>query len=512
MAGTGLTAGDAIRIFNASLFINDDRALPQPYLVESRPELNTESWRVFPDGRMETTYRLRPNLTWHDGTPLTPEDLVLSMRVMKTPELGVSNLLPTRVIDEVVPLDERTFVVRWNRPFPRADALTGRDWAPLPRHLLEAAFEQQSAEQFALHPYWSREYVGLGPFRLDRWEPGAFVEGSAFEGHALGRPGLDRVRVLFVRDPNTAVANMLAGEAHHAFDYTLGFEHGALLKRSWAAQQSGTVLLSPERLRYVVAQFKTEYTSPTEILDPRVRRALAHGIDKQPLVDALLGGEGTAAQTMVPPTLDFYGQVDRVITKYPYDPARMVQLMAEAGLPRGGDGFFANAAGERFSPELRSTAGGQEEQETAIMADGWRRAGVDVRTRLLSSIEDADRQVRSTFPGFSASSTGLEDEPLLNKLYGPNSATAANRWAGSNRGSWTNADYDRFYDTMTTSLDRNERAQAVVQAMKLVSEEVPLYPLYYNYVVHAHAAALQGPSAFAPGGEGTWNIHTWTLR
>ena len=59
------------RALNAGLAINDERELPHPYLAEALPELNSDTWRVFPDGRMETAYRLRPNLTWHDGRPLT---------------------------------------------------------------------------------------------------------------------------------------------------------------------------------------------------------------------------------------------------------------------------------------------------------------------------------------------------------------------------------------------------------------------------------------------------------
>src|SRR4029453_6518630 len=58
------------RLFNATLALIDAAGAAQPYLAESLPQLNTDAWRVFPDGRMETTYRLRPNLTWQDGTPL----------------------------------------------------------------------------------------------------------------------------------------------------------------------------------------------------------------------------------------------------------------------------------------------------------------------------------------------------------------------------------------------------------------------------------------------------------
>ena len=66
-------------------------------------------------------------------------------------------------------------------------------------------------------------------------------------------------------------------------------------------------------------------------------------------------------------------------------------------------------------------------------------------------------------------------------------ATADKRWAGVNRGGWVNAEYDRFYDIYMSSLDRAERNQYVVQLLKLVSEEAPLYPLYYNHEFLAHA-------------------------
>lgn len=69
------------RLFNADLAILDERGLPRPYLAEALPQLNTDSWRVYPDGRMETTYRLKPNLTWHDGVPLVADDFVFARRV-----------------------------------------------------------------------------------------------------------------------------------------------------------------------------------------------------------------------------------------------------------------------------------------------------------------------------------------------------------------------------------------------------------------------------------------------
>lgn len=74
-----------IRFFNAMLDFIDEKEASHPYLAEALPQLNTDTWRVFPDGRMESVHRLRPNLTWHDGTPLSVEDFVFALKVYSAP-------------------------------------------------------------------------------------------------------------------------------------------------------------------------------------------------------------------------------------------------------------------------------------------------------------------------------------------------------------------------------------------------------------------------------------------
>lgn len=73
---TGLSFSSTPRLFNAGLAILDGREVPLPYLVDAHPQLNTDTWRVLPDGRMETIYRLRPNLRWHDGAALSADDCI----------------------------------------------------------------------------------------------------------------------------------------------------------------------------------------------------------------------------------------------------------------------------------------------------------------------------------------------------------------------------------------------------------------------------------------------------
>src|SRR6266508_2923339 len=90
------------RFFNAALSVVDDKGVARPYLAEVLPQLNTDTWRVFPDGRMETTYPLRANLTWHDGEPLTADDFVFGWRMYAEAQLGQASSIPVNSMEEVV--------------------------------------------------------------------------------------------------------------------------------------------------------------------------------------------------------------------------------------------------------------------------------------------------------------------------------------------------------------------------------------------------------------------------
>src|SRR5438445_200732 len=80
---------------------------------QALPPLNPATWRVSPDGRMETTYRLRPGLPWHDGRSLTADDFVFAWGVYSTPGLALFLSNPQDMMEEVTATDPRTFTVRW---------------------------------------------------------------------------------------------------------------------------------------------------------------------------------------------------------------------------------------------------------------------------------------------------------------------------------------------------------------------------------------------------------------
>src|SRR5437588_4853936 len=101
------------RMFNAFLDLYDDQNRPLPYLAEKLPELNTDSWTIFPDGHMETRYHLKPNLMWHDGTPLTADDFVFASQLTEPTKGFRTAVVPYTMMQDVVATDERSMIIRW---------------------------------------------------------------------------------------------------------------------------------------------------------------------------------------------------------------------------------------------------------------------------------------------------------------------------------------------------------------------------------------------------------------
>ena len=512
---TGLSFSATPRMFNAGLALLDAQESPLPYLVEAHPQLNADTWRVFPDGRMETIYRLRPNLRWHDGTPLSAEDFVFAWRVYSNPELGQTGSPPINQMEDVVAADDRTVTIRWRGSYPNADALESNDFQALPRHILADLYQPDQVEAFGRQPFWTREYVGLGPYRLDSWQPGAFLEASAFDGHAWGRPKIDRLRIRFISDFNTVLATMLAGEAHITVDDAIRYQQGAILRREWGPQNAGTILTTPDQWRRSEIQQRPEYASPRAILDPRVRQALAYSIDKQALNDGLFEGEAMLADLFVPPTASYYPELERSITKYPYDPRRTEQLMGQAGFARGPDGIYTSPAEGRFAGDLRVNASSQSEAEMAILASGWRQAGFEFREVPIPQAQSRLGEVRGSFPTLyngGGSVTGSINEGSAGSFISSRIASPENRWVGGNRSGWSSAEYDRLFTAYTSTLDRSQRVQHMIRMAQVFTQEAAALSLYFNPGIVAHVAALKGPEPFGPEADVSWNVHVWEWR
>lgn len=501
------------RLFNANLALLDERATPHAYLAEALPVLNSDSWRVFPDGRMETTWKLKPGLTWHDGTSLSAEDFAFSWRVYSSPQLGVSASAPINTMESVSAPDDRTIVMRWLQPYPDAGSLAAvnREFPPLPRHILESAVLEQSPDAFGNHAFWSREYVGLGPFRLERWEPGAFVEAVPFDRHVLGRPRIDRVKLVFIRDGNTALANLLSGQVQLAADGTLGLKQATILKREWAARNGGSVLSHPNQWRVTAFQLRPELATHRAILDPRVRKALNHALDKEALQAALYEGEELPSDFVVGPLSQWWPAAENSIVRYVHDPRRSEQLMAERGFGKGSDGFYTSPSEGRFTTELKSNTTAESETELSAMANEWRKTGFDLEQALLPAPLAVDAQARASFTGMFTFNTNAAEVTLQSYTSG-GIPSAENRWIGGNRGGWANPAYDRLADAFSTSLEPGERGRHVAGMARIFTEDLPAISLFFRTQAWASHADVRGLKLSAPEAPMPWNIHEWEYR
>ncbi len=502
----GTSSGTTFRIFNSTLAIRGADGTPGPQLLASLPTLNSDSWRTFPDGRMETTYRLKPNLTWHDGEPLTSADLVFAWQVRRHPVLAIRGGLPESLMDRVETPDPQTFVVQWSQPYPDADLMEG--FLPLPKHALQGALADVRADTWANLPFWTRDYIGAGAFKVENWEPGASLDSVAFDGYVFGRPKVDRLRVIYMQDTNAVAANLLAGAAHLVADNTIRTQTGVLIKREWGPRNGGSVYFTPAFIRFAYFQLRPDVASPGDVADLRVRQAIAHAIDKQALADTLHEGQGIVAEAIVRRGSAEAVQVDRQLARFPYDPRRSQQLMEDAGMIRGGDGFFSNAGGARFAPEWRATLGGDSELQLGILVDGLRKIGMDARQSLLP--RPFSSEARHTFPTMMNWSTTDQPDGWLTAHRLSSIPSAENRWTGSNSGGWRSPEYDALVNTFTTTLDRSQRSDLMVRMALRLGEQLPVLPLYYNLDVVAHLADLSGVRVLPDGSIG-FNIHEWEM-
>jgi peptide/nickel transport system substrate-binding protein len=426
--------------------------------------------------------------------------------VYATPQFGAATSPPVGLMDEVLAPDERTVVIRWKQLYPDAAVLsdgTNVGFQALPHHLLQEPFQTMDPLAFTGMSFWTTDYVGLGPYRLERWEPGAFIAARAFDGYALGRPRIERIEVRVIPDPQTAVANLLAGEAHFVSDFILSVTEGLTLEQEFPARGGGVVLYSPTTLRSGVVQVRPDVAETPALLDPRVRRAIAAGLDKLLAVEVLTAGKALPTYTLTHPLVPDYAQIEQAIQKHVYDPRRVQQLMDEAGYTRGADGLFAGRDGQGVRLTIASSAGSKNEHSL-------RRSGFDASQRILPAAQIADPETRALLPGVQIRGGGYRHLIYTSEQI----PRPENRWRGDNRGGWSNAAYDRAFDAYSTTLDHAQRTQHLAELERVLTDDVPVIPLFYNAETNAHVGALQGPVVRrTPDTSGTFlRVHEWSWR
>jgi peptide/nickel transport system substrate-binding protein len=513
--GTGgsIPGTDALEeLLQAGLVHRNDQDLLVPQLTEAVPTLDNGLWRLLPDGRMETTHRIREGVRWHDGTPLTTADLLFAMQLEQDRELALPANNVYDLIEHVTATDAQTMVVTWRQPYVEADALFSYEVAlPTPKHLLEGYLDNKAA--FFDAPYWTHEVVGAGPYKLHELVLDSYVVLRANESYILGRPKIDEIEMRFISDSNALMTNILAG-VELTVGRALSLEQGMQVADQW---RTGKVALRTGGWARMTPQFINP--SPPVVGDVRFRRALLHALDRQQMVDGLLAGRSSVADGFVSPDQPEYADVASAIVRYPYDPRQAAEMIQELGFSRAADGFFLGANGQRLTVELRSTV--LNDLHAKIMApvgSQWQQIGVAVDQQMISIQQfqdrsDRGREYRATYPAFELIALGNRLSPKDLYVYHSSAApTPENRFlVGGNIARYQSPEMDALIERYATTIPRAERNQVLAQIVHHQTDRVTQLGLVFNVNPTMVADRLQNVRARSNRATEAWNVHEWDV-
>ncbi len=339
------------RIVRDTLSDLDESGQRRPLLAAEIPNLSNRTLVLNPDGTMDATWKLRPNIFWHDGTPVTSADYLFRFTAETELQITVGNL-PRGLRTSVTAPDSQTVVVHWSVPFVRFDE---GGVEHLPKHILGDLYAQDR-DAMPLSRYFRGEYVGTGAFKLVEWEPGSHMEFRRNEQYHGGVPKIHRLLLRFVPDTNTMVANLLSGAVDVAIPEGIDMEKAIELKSRWQQEGAGHQVSSyiTPALMYLENMLSPQYARPVNAwAQAPVRQGLYHAIDRAALNQVLHGDLGLVADSFYAPNDKYYPMVKDVMPQYPYDPRRAQQLFEQAGWTKGSDGVYVHqASGERFDIHL----------------------------------------------------------------------------------------------------------------------------------------------------------------
>jgi len=264
-----------------------------------------ESWEMSPDARV-LTVKLRPGVTFQNGSPLTADDLVFSWaRYIKG---GFSTRI-SRSLDKIEVVDPLTAKFYFGKPEIGFVPFGG--FAVMSK----AYYEKVGEQAFKTNP------IGTGPYRIKALARGRYVDLERYDGYWGPKPELKNARFAFVTEDTTRVAQLRAGEADMAmqvpFPLVTEIETDPNLK---------TVTLSPSGTTIFLAMKIDNPKTPWA--DKRVREAIALSIDHDSIIKNILRGHPTYYPFLAPNDVGY----DATLKPYPYDPARAKQLLKEAGV------------------------------------------------------------------------------------------------------------------------------------------------------------------------------------
>ena len=509
VASSAIRGGNEIEaLANAGLTVADQQGHLHAQLADAVPTIENGLWQILPEGRMLTTWKIHAGAAWHDGVPFTAEDLVFSATVDQDAALPIQPNPAYRSIESITAPDADTLVITWNAPYINADSLFGSfvpgsssgSSLPIPKHLLERPFTSDKSS-FADLPYWSTEFIGTGPFKVSEWVQGEHLLLDANDQYVLGRPKIDQIDVRFIPDQNTLLSNVLADSVDLSLGKSVSFEQAQAARGQW---QDGRVDIAPANPLIIFPQMQQAYENPAVVGDVRFRRALYSSIDRQQIVETLLGGLSTVADGAVLPSDPYYEAVKPSIVQYPYDPGRAAQNLQVLGYTRGPEGQLRDGAGQPLSLEFRTVDVDIDTKTLFIVTQMWEQLGISVTPYVMPPQQAQDLQYHYTFPAFEV----LRNPPIFTNYVSAQVKRPENGWRGSQEGGFSNVQYDDIVDRYLRTIPTDQRYELAAEAIHLISDQLAVMPLFYDVDPNLITNRLHGVAG-AVGN--TWNAADWDV-
>ena len=482
---------DVDRLIFSGLMRFDDRGLPQAGLADS--------WGISRDGTVYN-FSIRANANWHDGKPVTSEDVVFTIDLLRDDQAAV----PADVREfwkqiEVRALDDKTVQFRLPEAFsPFMDYLT---IGILPAHLLDGmSMDEIIAAPFNLEP------VGSGPYIFER----LIVENGQIQGVLLSAnqdyytqaPYVDQIAFRYFPDATSALAAYRKGEIGG-----IGQVDREIL--SSVLQEVGLKIYSSRLPEWTLIFLNLDNPNVPFFSEASVRKALLMGINRQRIIDTVLSGQAFLSDgPILPGSWAYYEGIGRIA----YDPNKAIALLKEAGytIPAEGGSVRANQDGVKLSFTLIYPQGGQYEVIAQAVQKDWAQIGVEAKLNPLPYDELATnyldaRQYQAALVDISLARTPDPDPyPFWHQ---------AQITGGQNYSKWDDRQASEYLEGARLSTDLVERTRLYKNFQVRWAQELPALPLFYPIYNYAISNDLQGVSVgplFDPSDRFT-NLMDWFL-
>jgi peptide/nickel transport system substrate-binding protein len=412
--------------------------------LEMAPAL-AESWETS-DDQLTWTFTLREGVTFHNGDPLTADDVVFSYNRIIDEELA--NAYRFDAVKSVEAVDDRTVDIKLKQPAPNLLAQIG-------------AFKGMAIvhEQNVTSGEVTRNPIGTGPFKLSDYTSGDSITLTANADYWDGEPGVGSVRFTFVSEPSVALANLQSGQVQWTDNLppqqVESLEDGGEL-------EIGRVP-SNDYWYFATNQARKPFD------DPRVRQALAWAIDREAITEAAKFGLATVNQTAIPETSTWYYDY----APYEQDPDKARQLLQEAGATN----LTMDMMVTNEFPETVQAAQVMESQLSEV--------GVKLKIRTEDFGTWLDEQSKGNFDAFMLGWLGNIDPDDF--YYSQHHSSGSNNYQ-----KYVNKELDGLLDKARTETDEGARKDLYDQAAKIIVDDASYTYLYNPEVVQGWSSNLEG--------------------